>query len=179
MMADAGARARLRRAFAWGRPAIGVHHLEGHLLAPMLESPVPPLPHTALLVSGGAHRALGRGACRSRRYRLLGQNRATMRPVSDSTGGAKALELPYPGGWQLANSWQTAAARPGARQVLLARPMLDRPGFGFSFSSGARTAVMQRTRARPLDDQTRATTSPMAKFTGVPIVSTLSVYKTR
>ncbi len=40
-------------AFGWQRPAIGVHHLEGHLLAPMLETPAPPLPHTALLVSGG------------------------------------------------------------------------------------------------------------------------------
>ncbi|MEZ5862520.1 MAG: tRNA (adenosine(37)-N6)-threonylcarbamoyltransferase complex transferase subunit TsaD, partial [Geminicoccaceae bacterium] len=86
-------------AFAWGVPAIGVHHLEGHLLAPTLEPEPPPLPHLALLVSGG-HTMLieveGVG-----RYRLLGETR------DDAAGeafdkSAKLLGLPYPGGPQLA-----------------------------------------------------------------------------
>ena len=93
-------------AFAWGMPAIGVHHLEGHLLAPLLEAEPPPFPHVALLVSGG-HTLLievsGIGA-----YRLLGASR------DDAAGEAfdktaKLLGLPYPGGPQLA---QLAAQRP-------------------------------------------------------------------
>lgn len=122
-------------AYAWGCPAIGVHHLEGHLLVPMLEDPAPPLPHTALLVSGG-HTMLievrGVGA-----YHVLGQTR------DDAAGEAfdktaKLLGLPYPGGPQLAAL--AAQGRPG--RYALPRPMLDRPGFEFSFS-GLKTAVAQ------------------------------------
>jgi len=135
-------------AFGWQRPALGVHHLEGHLLAPMLETPSPPLPHTALLVSGGHTmlievRAIGE-------YRLLGQTR------DDAAGEAfdkcaKLLGLPYPGGPQLAQL--AGAGRPGA--YTFPRPMIDRPGFEFSFS-GLKTAVMLAARAGPLDDQARA-----------------------
>jgi N6-L-threonylcarbamoyladenine synthase len=120
-------------AYAWQRPAVGVHHLEGHLLAPMLEEPAPPIPHTALLVSGGHTmlvevRGIGQ-------YHVLGETR------DDAAGeafdkSAKLLGLPYPGGPQLAAL--ASRGRPGIYQ--LPRPMLDRPGLEFSFS-GLKTAV--------------------------------------
>lgn len=134
--------------FGWKLPAIGVHHLEGHLLAPMLESPAPPFPHVALLVSGGHTmlievRAIGD-------YRMLGQTR------DDAAGeafdkSAKLLGLPYPGGPELAQL--AAAGTPG--RYTFPRPMLDRPGFEFSFS-GLKTAVMQTLRAATLTEQQRA-----------------------
>ena len=135
-------------AFALGIPALGVHHLEGHLLAPLLEPDPPPFPHIALLVSGG-HTMLievqGIGA-----YRLLGQTR------DDAAGeafdkNAKLLGLPYPGGPELARI--AAAGRVGA--FVFPRPMLDRPGLEFSFS-GLKTAVMHAVRDRVLDDALRA-----------------------
>ena len=135
-------------AFALGIPALGVHHLEGHLLAPLLEPDPPPFPHIALLVSGG-HTMLievqGIGA-----YRLLGQTR------DDAAGEAfdktaKLLGLPYPGGPELARI--AAAGRAGA--FVFPRPMLDRPGLEFSFS-GLKTAVMHAVRDRVLDDALRA-----------------------
>jgi N6-L-threonylcarbamoyladenine synthase len=134
--------------FGWELPAIGVHHLEGHLLAPMLESPAPPFPHVALLVSGGHTmlievRAIGD-------YRMLGQTR------DDAAGeafdkSAKLLGLPYPGGPELAQ----LAASGVAGRYSFPRPMLDRPGFEFSFS-GLKTAVMQTLRAATLSEQQRA-----------------------
>jgi N6-L-threonylcarbamoyladenine synthase len=135
-------------AYAWGLPAIGVHHLEGHLLAPLLEPDPPPFPHVALLVSGG-HTMLievsGIGA-----YRLLGQTR------DDAAGeafdkSAKLLGLPYPGGPQL----ETLAAGGTAGAFALPRPMLERAGLEFSFS-GLKTAVLHAVRARALDAQARA-----------------------
>ena len=134
--------------FGWRVPAIGIHHLEGHLLAPMLEDPAPPFPQVALLVSGG-HTMLieGRGIGD---YRLLGQTR------DDAAGeafdkSAKLLGLPYPGGPELAQL--AASGRPG--RYSFPRPMLDRPGFEFSFS-GLKTAVMQAVRGATLSDQARA-----------------------
>jgi N6-L-threonylcarbamoyladenine synthase len=134
--------------FGWNVPAIGIHHLEGHLLAPMLELPTPPLPHIALLVSGGHTmlievRAIGD-------YRVLGQTR------DDAAGeafdkSAKLLGLPYPGGPQLAQLAERG--RPGV--FSFPRPMLDRPGFEFSFS-GLKTAVMQAVRAATPSEQMRA-----------------------
>jgi N6-L-threonylcarbamoyladenine synthase len=135
-------------AFAWGVPALGVHHLEGHLLAPLLETDPPPFPQVALLASGGHTmlievRAIGA-------YRLLGQTR------DDAAGEAfdktaKLLGLPYPGGPQLARI--AAQGRPGAFEF--PRPMLDRPGLEFSFS-GLKTAVLHAVRDRVLDDTLRA-----------------------
>jgi N6-L-threonylcarbamoyladenine synthase len=148
--------------FGWAVPAIGVHHLEGHLLAPMLESPAPGFPHLALLVSGG-HTMLievqGIGE-----YRILGQTR------DDAAGEAfdktaKLLGLPYPGGPELAQ----LAARGRAGAYVFPRPMLDRPGFEFSFS-GLKTAVMLAVRAAPLDEQGRA---DVAHAVQEAIVSTL------
>ncbi len=135
-------------AYAWGRPAIGVHHLEGHLLAPLLEPEPPPFPHVALLVSGG-HTMLievqGIG-----RYSLLGETR------DDAAGeafdkAAKLLGLPYPGGPELA----ALAAKGRAGALHLPRPMLDRPGLEFSFS-GLKTAVLHAVREQPLTDARRA-----------------------
>src|SRR5580692_6910232 len=134
--------------FGWQVPAIGIHHLEGHLLAPMLEDPPPPFPHVALLVSGG-HTMLievrGIGD-----YRLLGQTR------DDAAGEAfdktaKLLGLPYPGGPELAR----IADRGRAGAFVFPRPMLDRPGLEFSFS-GLKTAVLHAVRDRALDDALRA-----------------------
>jgi N6-L-threonylcarbamoyladenine synthase len=135
-------------AYAWGVPALGVHHLEGHLLAPLLEPDPPPFPHVALLVSGG-HTMLievqGIG-----RYQLLGESR------DDAAGEAfdktaKLLGLPYPGGPELAKL--AASGRAGA--VRLPRPMLDRPGLEFSFS-GLKTAVLHATREAELTDSRKA-----------------------
>lgn len=135
-------------AFAWDRPAIGVHHLEGHLLAPMLESEPPQFPFLALLVSGG-HTLLAEVAALGD-YRIIGAS------VDDAAGEAfdktaKLLGLPYPGGPALA-----ALASSGApSRFKFPRPMLDRPGLDFSFS-GLKTAVVVATRGRQLDDKTRA-----------------------
>jgi N6-L-threonylcarbamoyladenine synthase len=135
-------------AFAWGVPALGVHHLEGHLLAPLLEKDPPPFPHVALLVSGG-HSMLVEVAAVGR-YRVLGASR------DDAAGeafdkSAKLLGLPYPGGPQLAELARAGVA--GAARF--PRPMLDRPGLEFSFS-GLKTAVLTAVRAAPLTDQRRA-----------------------
>ncbi|MCS6947850.1 MAG: tRNA (adenosine(37)-N6)-threonylcarbamoyltransferase complex transferase subunit TsaD [Steroidobacteraceae bacterium] len=120
-------------AYGWGVPAIGVHHLEAHLLAPRLEADPPPLPQLALLVSGGHTMLIDVQAVG--RYRVLGATR------DDAAGEAfdkiaKLLGLPYPGGPQLARL--AADGRPGA--LALPRPMLDRPGLEFSFS-GLKTAA--------------------------------------
>jgi N6-L-threonylcarbamoyladenine synthase len=126
-------------ATAWRVPSLGIHHLEGHLLAPQLEPEPAPYPHVALLVSGG-HTLLievkGLG-----RYRILGETR------DDAAGeafdkSAKLLGLPYPGGPQLAGLAQHGRLR----RYSFPRPMLDRPGLEFSFS-GLKTAVRQAAAA--------------------------------
>lgn len=134
---------------AWRVPSIGVHHLEGHLLAPLLEPDPPPYPHVALLVSGGHTmliECLGIG-----RYTLLGETR------DDAAGeafdkSAKLLGLPYPGGPHLARIAERG--RPGKH--VFPRPMLDRPGLEFSFS-GLKTAVLHAVRAEiDTTEQSRA-----------------------
>jgi N6-L-threonylcarbamoyladenine synthase len=135
-------------AFAWGVPALGVHHLEGHLLAPLLEPDPPPFPHVALLVSGGHTMLIEVQSIGA--YRVLGQTR------DDAAGEAfdktaKLLGLPYPGGPELARI--AADGRPGA--FVFPRPMLDRPGLEFSFS-GLKTAVLHAVRDRVLDAALRA-----------------------
>jgi len=149
-------------AYAWRIPAIGVHHLEGHLLAPLLEPHKPPLPHVALLVSGG-HTMLIEVLAIGR-YRLLGQTR------DDAAGEAfdktaKLLGLPYPGGPQLARIAEHG--RPGAFDF--PRPMLDRPGLEFSFS-GLKTAVVHALRGVTLTDSVRA---DVARAVQEAIVATL------
>ncbi len=135
-------------AYAWGRPAVGIHHLEGHLLAPLLEPEPPAFPFLALLVSGGHTQLVdvaGLG-----RYRILGETLDdAVGEVFDKT--AKMLGLPYPGGAALARLAETG--RTG--RFNFPRPMLDRPGLDFSFS-GLKTAALVALRGRVLDEQTRA-----------------------
>ncbi|HKX98874.1 MAG TPA: tRNA (adenosine(37)-N6)-threonylcarbamoyltransferase complex transferase subunit TsaD [Steroidobacteraceae bacterium] len=134
--------------YARGVPVIGVHHLEGHLLAPALEPGAPDFPFVALQVSGG-HTLLVevRGVGQ---YRILGETQ------DDAAGEAfdktaKLLGLGYPGGPALA-----ALAEQGRARVFeFPRPMLDRPGLDFSFS-GLKTAVVVAVRGRELDDAARA-----------------------
>ncbi|MCU0761259.1 MAG: tRNA (adenosine(37)-N6)-threonylcarbamoyltransferase complex transferase subunit TsaD [Steroidobacteraceae bacterium] len=126
-------------AYAWGVPALGVHHLEGHLLAPLLEPDPPPFPHVALLVSGGHTMLVEAGGIGE--YRLLGETR------DDAAGeafdkSAKLLGLPYPGGPHLARL--SGSGRPGRHHF--PRPMLERSaGLEFSFS-GLKTAVLHAVR---------------------------------
>ncbi len=135
-------------AYAWRKPAIGVHHLEGHLLAPLLEPQPPPFPHVALLVSGGHTQLIE--VRRIGEYLPLGETR------DDAAGeafdkAAKLLGLPYPGGPELAKL--AASGRTG--NIKLPRPMLDRPGLEFSFS-GLKTAVLKATREQELTPQRKA-----------------------
>jgi N6-L-threonylcarbamoyladenine synthase len=139
-------------AFAWKVPAVAVHHLEGHLLAPLLENDPPPFPHVALLVSGGHTMLIDVAA--PGRYAVLGETR------DDAAGeafdkSAKLLGLPYPGGPELAK----LAGSGRANRFAFPRPMLDRKGLEFSFS-GLKTAVAlavkDQSREGALDDTTRA-----------------------
>lgn len=114
-------------AFAWDVPAIGVHHMEGHLLAPMLEETPPAFPFVALLVSGG-HTQLVR-VDGIGEYQLLGES------LDDAAGEAfdktaKLMGLRYPGGPEIAR----LAERGTPGRFVFPRPMTDRPGLDFSFS---------------------------------------------
>ncbi len=138
-----GAMAARSLAYALGKPAVAVHHMEGHLLAPMLEDPKPQFPFVALLVSGG-HTMLIR-VDRPGSYELLGQS------VDDAAGEAfdktaKLLGLPYPGGpylEKLAQSGNPAAFH-------FPRPMIDRPNCDFSFA-GLKTAVLNAVQQHKAD----------------------------
>ena len=126
-------------ALAWGVPSIPVHHLEGHLLAPLLEADPPRFPFLALLVSGGHTQLVDVAGFGS--YRLLGES------LDDAAGEAfdktaKLLGLPYPGGARL--SELASRGREGVHEF--PRPMLDRPGLDFSFS-GLKTAALLATRS--------------------------------
>ena len=135
-------------ALAWGKPAIGIHHLEGHLLAPLLEPDPPAFPFLALLVSGGHTQLVDVAALGQ--YRILGET------LDDAAGEAfdktaKLLGLPYPGGAALAS-----LAEQGSRgRFDFPRPMLDRPGLDFSFS-GLKTAARVALHGRAMDDAVRA-----------------------
>jgi len=138
------------RAMAWALdvPAIGVHHMEGHLLAPLLEADPPEPPFVALLVSGG-HSMLVEVAAIGR-YRILGDT------LDDAAGEAfdktaKLMGLPYPGGPALAKLAEQG--RPGAFRF--SRPMTDRPGLDFSFS-GLKTQVLLAWQQSDQSEQTRA-----------------------
>ena len=135
-------------AYAWGVPALGVHHLEGHLLAPLLEPDPPAPPFVALLVSGGHSQLMSVSAVGA--YRLLGDT------LDDAAGEAfdkvaKMMGLPYPGGPALAALAEQG--RPG--RFKFARPMCDRPGLDFSFS-GLKTQVLLAYRGHEGDEQAQA-----------------------
>ena len=158
--------AGVARSLAWALevPAVGVHHMEGHLLAPMLEEQPPRFPFVALLVSGG-HTQLVR-VDGIGRYQLLGES------VDDAAGEAfdktaKLIGLPYPGGPQLAA--EAERGRPGAFKF--SRPMTDRPGLDFSFS-GLKTQVLLAWRD---SDQTDATRADIARAFEDAVVDTLAI----
>lgn len=126
-------------AYALNIPAVPVHHMEGHLLAPMLEDPAPTFPFVALLISGG-HTMLIKVE-KPGSYELLGQS------VDDAAGEAfdktaKLLGIPYPGGPGLEKLAQTG----NSKAYHFPRPMLDRPNCDFSFA-GLKTAVLNAVHA--------------------------------
>ncbi|QXF35187.1 tRNA (adenosine(37)-N6)-threonylcarbamoyltransferase complex transferase subunit TsaD [Photorhabdus luminescens] len=135
-------------AFAWDVPAIPVHHMEGHLLAPMLEDNSPEFPFVALLVSGGHTQLIsvtGIG-----KYELLGES------IDDAAGEAfdktaKLLGLDYPGGPILSRMAQKGETG----RFVFPRPMTDRPGLDFSFS-GLKTFAANTIHSNSDDEQTRA-----------------------
>jgi N6-L-threonylcarbamoyladenine synthase len=139
--------------YAWGVPVLGVHHMEGHLLAPMLEETPPAFPFVALLVSGGHTQLVevtGIG-----RYRLLGES------LDDAAGeafdkAAKMLGLDYPGGPLIAKLAEDGT--PG--RFRFPRPMTDRPGLDMSFSGlktyTLNTAASLRDESGALAEQDRA-----------------------
>lgn len=134
--------------FAWNVPTIGVHHMEGHLLAPMLEPNPPSFPFIALLVSGG-HTQLVKVA-KMGCYEILGES------VDDAVGEAfdktaKLLGLGYPGGAALAE----LADQGNPDRFHFPRPMIDRPGLEFSFS-GLKTFAANTITSQSQDQQTRA-----------------------
>jgi N6-L-threonylcarbamoyladenine synthase len=135
-------------AYALDIPALGLHHLEGHLLSPLLSKPAPQFPFLALLVSGGHTQLMGVAGVGD--YELLGET------VDDAAGEAfdktaKLLGLGYPGGPALAKLAETGT--PG--RFKLPRPMLTSGDLNFSFS-GLKTAVLTLISQQPLDDGTRA-----------------------
>jgi len=136
-------------AFAWDKPLVGVHHMEGHLLAPMLdEGNTPEFPFIALLVSGGHSMIVdvkGIGE-----YQVLGES------IDDAAGEAfdktaKLLGLDYPGGPRLAKMAEQGVAK----RFVFPRPMTDKPGLDFSFS-GLKTAASIAIRENDSDEQTKA-----------------------
>lgn len=146
--------ASLGRSLAWGLsiPAVGVHHMEGHLLAPMLEDDRPEFPFVALLVSGG-HTQLVHVAGIGE-YTLLGES------LDDAAGeafdkAAKMMGLPYPGGPELSK----LAEQGDDKRFEFPRPMTNRAGLDFSFSglkTAARTAIIKNAVGGVLDEQTKA-----------------------
>lgn len=135
-------------AFAWQVPAIGVHHLEGHIMAPFLEKDPPQFPFVALLVSGGHTQLIdvkGFGD-----YKLLGDT------LDDAAGEAfdktaKLLGLGYPGGALLAK----LAEQGNPERFHFPRPMIDRPGCDFSFS-GLKTYALHTFERSDQSEQTKA-----------------------
>ncbi|NVK25904.1 MAG: tRNA (adenosine(37)-N6)-threonylcarbamoyltransferase complex transferase subunit TsaD [Gammaproteobacteria bacterium] len=126
-------------AYAWNIPAVEVHHMEGHLLAPMLEDTQPDFPFVALLVSGGHTQLVEVQAIGQ--YKILGES------IDDAAGEAfdktaKLLGLDYPGGPMLAK----LAEKGTPNKYKFPRPMTDRPGLDFSFS-GLKTAAANEIRA--------------------------------
>ncbi|WHI48941.1 tRNA (adenosine(37)-N6)-threonylcarbamoyltransferase complex transferase subunit TsaD [Microbulbifer sp. TRSA001] len=139
-----GACAARALAYGWDIPAVAVHHMEGHLLAPMLEDNPPAFPFVALLVSGGHTQLVevrGLGD-----YELMGES------LDDAAGeafdkAAKMLDLDYPGGPRLA----ALAEKGDPKRFTFPRPMTDRPGLDFSFS-GLKTFTLTTVRKHALED---------------------------
>ena len=134
--------------FALRVPVVGLHHLEGHLLSPLLTTPAPQFPFVALLVSGGHTQLMKVGAVGD--YELLGET------VDDAAGEAfdktaKLLGLPYPGGPALAR----LADSGNPKRFKLPRPMIASGDLNFSFS-GLKTAALMLTRREDANAQNKA-----------------------
>lgn len=163
-----GASCAQAMAFAWGVPAIGVHHMEGHLLAPMLEEQPPAFPFVALLVSGG-HTQLVR-VDGIGRYELLGES------VDDAAGEAfdktaKLMGLRYPGGPEIA----ALAERGTPGRFVFPRPMTDRPGLDFSFSGLKTSTLTAWQRCRNAGDDGEQTRCDIALAFQQAVVETLTI----
>ncbi|MDG2035485.1 MAG: tRNA (adenosine(37)-N6)-threonylcarbamoyltransferase complex transferase subunit TsaD [Pseudomonadales bacterium] len=155
-------------AMAWNVPAVGVHHMEGHLLAPMLEDNPPAFPFVALLVSGGHTQLVEVKQLGD--YTLLGES------LDDAAGeafdkAAKMMGLPYPGGPQIAR-----LAKDGVEgRFDFPRPMVNRPGLHFSFSglkTFTKNTIAQCQRDQLLNEQTKA---DIARAFEEAVVSTLTI----
>lgn len=158
--------AAIGRTLGWALniPAIGIHHMEGHLLAPMLETPQPSFPFVALLVSGG-HTLLVKVAGVGQ-YDILGES------LDDAAGEAfdktaKLLGLPYPGGPALA----ALAEKGNPDRFSFPRPMTDRPGLDFSFS-GLKTYALNTLQSHSFDETLAA---DIARAFQDAVVETLAV----
>ncbi len=155
------------RSLAWslGIPALGVHHMEAHLLAPLMDTARPSPPFVALLVSGGHTQLVRVDGIGS--YTMLGES------LDDAVGeafdkAAKMLGLGYPGGPPIAR--RALAGDP--RRFRFPRPMTDRPGLDFSFS-GLKTFTLNIVRAHePLSEQDRA---DIARCFEEAVVDTLAI----
>lgn len=155
-------------AFAWDIPALGVHHMEGHLLAPMLEPQPPEFPFVALLVSGGHTQLVrvdGIGL-----YQLLGET------LDDAAGEAfdktaKMMGLQYPGGPEIA----VLATRGVAGRFLFPRPMTDRPGLEFSFSGLKTSALNTWQQCQSAGDDSEQTRCDIALAFQQAVVETLTI----
>ena len=155
-------------ALAWGVPALGVHHMEGHLLAPMLEEQPPQFPFVALLVSGGHTQLVqvdGIG-----RYSVLGES------LDDAAGEAfdktaKLLGLSYPGGPEIAR----LAERGVVGRFVFPRPMTDRPGLEFSFSGLKTFTLTTWQRCRAVGDDSEQTRCDIALAFQTAVVETLAI----
>lgn len=151
-------------AYAWDIPAIGVHHMEGHLLAPMLEKNPPVFPFVALLVSGGHTQLISVTGIGE--YQLLGES------IDDAAGEAfdktaKMMGLSYPGGPILAKLAESGSVG----RFKLPRPMTDRPGLDFSFS-GLKTAALTTWKK---SDQTPQTQADLAYAFEEAVVETIAI----
>ena len=163
-----GASCAQAMAFAWGVPAVGVHHMEGHLLAPMLEEQPPAFPFVALLVSGG-HTQLVR-VDGIGRYELLGES------VDDAAGEAfdktaKLMGLRYPGGPEIA----LLAERGTPGRFVFPRPMTDRPGLDFRFSGLQTSTLTTWQQCRNAGDDGEQTRCDIALAFQQAVVETLTI----
>lgn len=154
-------------AFAWDVPAVAVHHLEAHLLAPMLEEDPPETPFLALLVSGGHTQLVSVDGIGE--YRLLGDT------LDDAAGEAfdktaTLLGLPYPGGPALAR----LAEQGRTGRLRFPRPMTDRPGLDFSFS-GLKTHTRTLWESHALEERTEQLGRDIAAGFQRSVVDTLAI----
>jgi N6-L-threonylcarbamoyladenine synthase len=155
-------------AFAWDIPALGVHHMEGHLLAPMLEAQPPEFPFVALLVSGGHTQLVrvdGIGL-----YELLGET------LDDAAGEAfdktaKMMGMQYPGGPEIA----ALATKGVAGRFVFPRPMTDRPGLDFSFSGLKTSALMTWQQCQSTGDDSEQTRCDISLAFQQAVVETLTI----